>query len=116
MTTPQTSHGAGAEIVPELLMREVLTRGIAALRRDEIRQRELFRRVDTELDYNSAEDTENDWVHYFTHELSNIGHDNALRLGLGYPEDAQMLPYISIIDESTTENGEGATCADVAHV
>lgn len=116
MTAPQTTQGVGAELQAELMVREVLLRGLAALRRDELRQRELFRRVDRQLDYSSAEDVEDDWVHYFTHELADLGQENAVSVNVGYPHDATMLPYISIIDESTSENPDGAMCADVGQV
>jgi hypothetical protein len=104
-------RGAGIDIVPELLIREVLLYGFRELCGDAFRMDKLFHRVDDLLG-----GTQEEWAQDLKNALLRMAKPadrGALRIGVGYPTTAIVTPYVSIVLESGAENTAEAAVGDV---
>jgi len=109
---PNHSRGAAVNIVPELMIRQILKEGIVSLAADEPRLDEMFGRVD-DL-YAGSQDQWTDDMKAGVRRI--VSTPDMLRVGVGYPTTIAVLPYYSIVIESGGEQSDEATTGDVASV
>ena len=106
-------RGAGHNLVVPLAVRQVLIEGLAELAGDEARISELFGRVDDLL-----QGSQDDYVRELREQLTarvRAGQGKAgIRVRVGYPPaDAAVLPWLSIITDTGSENTAGAVAGDL---
>ena len=111
MTIPVRHRGAGHNLTPELLVRQVLLEGLVELAGDKFRQDEIFDRVDDMLQ--GTQETWNQEMREALLRMSHVGALGGIRVAVGYPSTESRLPHISIITESGAEEGGQATMGDV---
>lgn len=103
--------GAGMLETPELLLRQVLIEGIVELAGDDERLDELFARFDTLLQ-GSQEEWVADLKAAFL-RMAELHAEGGIRVGVGYPLNEAVYPYVSIVTESASEQPGGASMGDV---
>jgi len=111
MTEPIKHRGSGQTITPELLVRQVLLEGLVELAGDRFRQDELFARVDDML-----QGTQDAWAKEMRAALLRMaqpGRKGGISVAVGYPQDEALLPYVSIIGDAGSEEGNQASMGDV---
>jgi len=110
--TVNLPRGAAGLHVPEFAVRAALKRGFLELEQDEEQQRQLATRV-MEL-YGVGEDDE--WL---TDALDQFGRwfdpttPEHVKIDIGYPWDAAVLPYVSIMNAQGVEDAGSAVMGDV---
>jgi len=105
--------GSGAGIVPSLLVREVLIKGLVELASDDVRLSELYQRFDDLRD-----GTQDQWTQDLKDHLKRLvsyGSAGAVRVGVTYPRTELSLPWVSVLVASGSEDVGQATMGDVMH-
>lgn len=109
---PTVVHpGAGSEIVPEMLIRTVIMEGLAELAGDAPRLEQLYARVD-QLYGSTAEGFAEGWGDVLRAMLTAEPGAGRVRVGVGYPTTAAVLPYVGIVLDSGGEDAGGAVAGD----
>lgn len=104
-------RGAGVNMVPELLLRQVIMDGVVELAADAPRLDELFERVD-----NLYEGSQYSWSADMRARVREIATTpGLLRVGVGYPMSPGVIPYVSIVVESGGEQADEAMTGDIAN-
>lgn len=109
-----THRGAGTLESAELLVRQVLLEGLVELAGDDVRMSELFERAD-DLDQGSQTMWTADLKAAVRRMVTSAPVQGGVLIGVGYPNNAAVLPFVSIIAESAAEDAGGATMGDILH-
>lgn len=104
-------RGAGILEEPELLLRQVLMEGLVELAGTPDQVEELFRRSDT-----LRQGSQDDWADDFRAGLHQLVRDGGLRVHIGVPMTEAVLPSVSIVTASSSEDAGGATLGGVLGV
>lgn len=110
MTT--TPLGAGMEIAPELVLRQALMEQLRLLAGDRRRLEDLVRRTDA-LASSTAADWSVDLTRAALRMLLPSRPEDEVRVMLGYPVDAAVMPCVSIVMASGSEDVGEAVMGDV---
>lgn len=107
---PIRELGAGMPEAPELVIRQVLTEGLVRLAGDDFRMEELFARYDDLLGNSTSH-----WVDDMRQGLLSLVTPGrgGLRIGVGWPNAEQQLPYVSIIPEAGSSDDGAAVMNDI---
>lgn len=113
MTRPIRALGAGLDLVPELLLRQVILEGLVELAADRVRIDELFERVDS-LVHNSGSVYLRD-MRAAVEAMVPGGPGPGIAVRVGYPGSDAHWPVVSIVPERADEDRGGASMGDVLH-
>lgn len=114
MTTTSTvvqPRGAGILEEPELLLRQVLLEGVYELAGTPDQVDELFARSDA-----LRQGSQDDWADDFRAGLEQLIREGGLRVNVGVPMTEAVLPAVSIVTASSSEDAGGATLGGILAV